>query len=211
MAICRACRELQVLDISHLHALTDQTGMAIGQHLHKLRALYMRDNYNITNSSIDLITTRTGAAGGGGSAVMLETLTLWGCMRLKHLNFGTTDPTLSPTTLATGGCNNGYSTTVSSGAKLVTLNLWGCHSLTDDWASALSGMHNLKSLVVSECHRLTDAFVVSACVSSYSRPYYHLRTVGSHILYSLVHATFVTIACACPDGSAAPSFIPTIL
>lgn len=214
LAICQACRELQVLDISHLHALTDQTGMAIGQHLYKLRALYMRDNYKITNSSIDLITTRTAArgapscgGGGGGSVAMLETLTLWGCMRLKHLNFGTAAPTLPPATLSTIGGGGGGNTITSSGAKLVTLNLWGCHSLTDDWASALSGMHNLKSLVVSECHRLTDAFVVSITFFSYSLPLDHLmRNIISHVCCFVV-----AIACADPDGSATPSFIPTLL
>jgi hypothetical protein len=130
-AICQSCSNLEVLEISFV-PITDESGMAI-QQLTKLRALFMRDNYQLTNRSIDKILEK---------CTRLAELTLWGCIRLKHLSF------------AHGG-------SVFRSSKLVTLNLWGCHSLTDDAAQSLECMTNLKSLIVSECHRLTDQFVVS--------------------------------------------------
>jgi hypothetical protein len=48
IAICRACTKLQVLEISHV-MITDASGIAIGENLTQLRALYMRDNYLLTN------------------------------------------------------------------------------------------------------------------------------------------------------------------
>lgn len=101
----------------------------------ELRAIYMRDNYQLTNQSIDVITEK---------CTQLEQLTLWGCIHLHHLSF---DP-------------REKAGVVSSG-NLILLNLWGCHSLRDDSATALVGMKNLRSLIVSECHRLTDAFVIA--------------------------------------------------
>ncbi len=45
--------------------------------------------------------------------------------------------------------------------NLVLLNLWGCHSLKDDAPIALTGMSStLRTLIFSECHRLTDSFEV---------------------------------------------------
>ena len=52
---------------------------------------------------------------------------------------------------------------INSFKKLVILNLWGCHNLNDEASHSLNDMPNLKSLIVSECHRLTDRFVVSEC------------------------------------------------
>lgn len=50
---------------------------------------------------------------------------------------------------------------INSFKMLVILNLWGCHNLNDEASHSLNDMPNLKSLIVSECHRLTDRFVVS--------------------------------------------------
>jgi hypothetical protein len=131
MSICRSCKKLQVLEISNVK-ITDESGIAIGENLTQLRALYMRDNFLLTNKSIDIITEK---------CTRLAQLTLWGCIRLKSLSFERLNQ----------DCGN-----------LVLLNLWGCHSLLDDAADALAPMRNLRSLIVSECHRLTDSFLVRA-------------------------------------------------
>jgi hypothetical protein len=142
-AVCNSCRKLEVLEISYV-PITDEGGMAISQ-LKRLRALFMRDNYQLTNRSIDVITE---------NCTRLAQLTLWGCTRMQHLRFDAANQS------------------AFSSGKLVFLNLWGCHSLKDDAAESLANMNNLISLVVSECHRLTDRFVVRSkmfywyCISS---------------------------------------------
>lgn len=156
VAICQSCNQLQVLEISYVK-ITDKGGIAIGENLTQLRALYMRDNYLLTNHryeqlislktvrapslltytySIDVITEK---------CTRLSQLTLWGCVRLSNLSFVRLNQMR--------GCGN-----------LVLLNLWGCHSLLDTAANALEPMRNLQSLILSECHRLTDAFLVGACL-----------------------------------------------
>jgi len=75
--ICQSCRQLEVLDLSQLTSITDEGGQHI-QQLTRLRALFLRDNYRLTNKSLDAITT---------SCVKLQQLTLWGCVRLRHLKF----------------------------------------------------------------------------------------------------------------------------
>lgn len=134
ISISRACSKLEVLEISNIN-ITDRAGIAIGENLTMLRAFYGRDNYLLTNQSIDVITAK---------CTHLEQLTLWGTTRLQNLCFDRPD--------ATGTFTCG---------ELVMLNLWGCLGLTDSCSSSLIGMSNLRSLIVSECHRLTDAFVVS--------------------------------------------------
>jgi hypothetical protein len=136
-AICDACTMLEVLEISNV-PLTDEGGMAI-QKLVRLRALFTRDNYHLTNKSIDVITEK---------CTRLAQLTLWGSTRLNHLSFDTTRDN------------------VFSSGKLAFLNLWGCFNLRDEAAHALGNMKNLRSLIVSECHRLTDQFVVCLLVQS---------------------------------------------
>ena len=132
-AICHSNKKLEVLDLSQLTSITDEGGRCI-QQLTKLRALFLRDNWRLTNESLDAITT---------TCVKLEQLTLWGCVRLRHLKFDS---------------GNDINTTNTSD-RLVILNLWGIHDLQDDAAHALSNLPNLNSLIVSECHRLTDRFV----------------------------------------------------
>lgn len=129
MSICRSCLLLQVLEISNVK-ITDESGIAIGENLTQLRALYMRDNYLLTNKSIDNITEK---------CTRLAQLTLWGSIRLKSLSFEPLNPVAG---------------------NLVLLNLWGCHNLLDEAADALTSMESLRTLIVSECHRLTDAFLV---------------------------------------------------
>lgn len=151
-AICSSCNKLEVLDMSYV-PITDEGGKAI-QQLKRLRALFLRDNYQLTNQryvkkrklwtytclypnphplcSIDVITEK---------CTRLAQLTLWGCIRMQHLRVPS----------------------INSFKKLVILNLWGCHNLNDEASHSLNDMPNLKSLIVSECHRLTDRFVVSEC------------------------------------------------
>ena len=69
ISICQSCSKLRVLEISNV-PITDEGGVAIGNNLVKLRALYMRDNFRLTNRSIDVITER---------CTRLEQLTIWGC------------------------------------------------------------------------------------------------------------------------------------
>jgi hypothetical protein len=68
----------------------------------------------------------------------LSQLTLWGCIKMRNLKFRM----------------------FNGSDKLVILNLWGCYNLNDDVAASLGNMKHLSSLIVSECHRLTDRFVV---------------------------------------------------
>ena len=139
-AICQSCKLMEVLDISCV-PITDEGGTAIAQ-LKRLRALFTRDNYHLTNRSIDVITE---------SCTRLEQLTLWGCTRMQHLGFDN------------DAVNIKQKSAFNSG-KLVVLNLWGCHSLKDEAAESLGCMKNLVSLIVSECHRLTDQFLVRMCM-----------------------------------------------
>ena len=129
-SVCTSCLNLRVLEISDV-PITDESGISIGENLMKLRALYMKDNYLLTNRSIDVITEK---------CVELNQLALWGTTRLRHLSFERQSV----------GCGN-----------LVLLNLWGCYGLADEAANSLRSMRNLRSLIVSECHRLTNAFLVS--------------------------------------------------
>jgi len=130
ISICRSCCNLKVLEISNI-PITDVGAICIGESLPQLNALYARDNYMLTNKSIDVITEK---------CTHLTELTLWGCNRISHLSFA------------------GENRSVVCG-NLVLLNLWGCYSLLDDAAVSLGSMNNLRSLIVSECHRLTDIFL----------------------------------------------------
>ena len=133
IALCNSCSRLEVLDLSHLNSITDQGAQCIKQ-LIFLRALFLRDNWQLTNESIDAITK---------SCSKLEQLTLWGCHRLKNLEFE--------------NCSNIPNANTSK--RLVILNLWGCHGLEDNVAHTLSNIPNVSCLMVSECHRLSDRFV----------------------------------------------------
>ena len=131
--ICKSCRLLRVLEISAIPHITDQSGKAIGEKLPMLEALYMRDNYQLTNESIDRITSQ---------CKKLSLLTLWGCIRLKNFVINPSE--------GVDGLN-----------QVVMLNLWGCHGLSDNIAEAIGRMPHLRSLIVAECHNLTDAFITS--------------------------------------------------
>ena len=172
IAICESCTKLKVLEVSHI-PITDKSGMAIGTHLINLRALYMRDNFRLTNKSIDNITA---------NCIKLSQLTLWGCIKLNHLCFDGSDCETAtiPSALneVTGFSSRlqmvDHQHIIASG-KLVSLSLWGCLKLGDDIAMALGNMKNLRSLVVSECHRLTDRFAIKITQYVPQLVFLHLR------------------------------------
>jgi hypothetical protein len=109
--------------------------MLIGENLIHLEALYLRDNYMLTNQSIHVISK---------NCTRLKQLTLWGCIKVTQFVL---DP--HNQTLGTQGCEH-----------LILLNLWGVHGLTDSISSSIKNLLSLRTLIVSECHKLSDAFVV---------------------------------------------------
>ncbi|KAL7530517.1 hypothetical protein ACHAXR_007401 [Thalassiosira sp. AJA248-18] len=143
-----SCFNLRVLDVSQVHQLNDEAGIAISQ-LKGLEVLHGKDNYKLTNRSVDAITK---------NCRKLVQVTFWGCIKLTRLCFdenerGTDNfsPMPRPTSIT--------DLTAPSPTKLILLNLWGCHNLTDDCATRMASLPHLRSLCVSECHRLTDQFV----------------------------------------------------
>lgn len=169
VAIAQACLNIQVLEISYIR-ITDNAGTAIGENLTKLRALFMRDNYLLTNQSIDVITQR---------CRQLAQLTLWGCIELDHLSCGPNDAVIdsSPNQLPTSLLDPMKVTGMLSCTQtnLVSLNLWGCHRLSDETAKQFRNMRQLKTIILSECHQITDNFV---CVLAMLVPKLHHLHLG---------------------------------
>ena len=153
VAVCQSCLDLRTLEVSAV-PLTDRSGRAIGTHLGRLEDLYMRDNHLLTARGVDAI-----AAGCG----RLAQLTLWGLPRLDRLAFPGGGG---------GAAGGGF---CSSACRIVLLNLWGCHGLTDGAAAAVGRMPELRSLIASECHRLTDRFVGEVARTSPRLLHLHLR------------------------------------
>ena len=138
-SVCDHCWRLRVLELSEV-PITDDSGINIGNKLTRLEALYMRDNFRLTNKSIDVITSR---------CHKLSQLTLWGCMRVYNLSINI--------------------------ENLVLLNLWGCHGLSDSAAENMTVLVNLRSLILSECHRLTDKFIFTLATAVPQLYHLHLR------------------------------------
>lgn len=154
--LVQSCPNLRVLDVSYLHQLEDEAGIAIGRHLTKLEVFHARDLYRWTNKSVDLITT---------NCKKLVQATFWGCIRLNHVSFSDMNSTAHIDDLRQADTN--FNTLLMDPVlntfqsnTLILLNLWGCHSLQNSTASLLSPLTNLRSLCVSECHKLTDDFVI---------------------------------------------------
>ena len=174
ISICRRCQNLKVLEISDV-SITDESGRMIGENLQKLNALYMRDNYRMTNQSIDIITQQ---------CTRLSQLTLWGITRLRQLSFD----------------RDGQNDT--SCGNLVMLNLWGCYGLRDEAATALGSMTNLRSLIVSECHRLTDEFLVSGMTKQgRTIQYGRLTVVALTFVVRICPIVLTSAAFPCPPFS----------
>eukprot|EP00956_Cyclotella_meneghiniana_P004010 scaffold4865_cov83-Cyclotella_meneghiniana.AAC.8 len=159
--LVEACTNLRVLDVSHLHQLEDEAGIAIGRHLPNLEVFHARDNYRWTNKSIDLITA---------NCKRLVQATFWGCIQLSSLQVS--NPNQAPTdTLPTmlSSISNQTNT------KLILLNLWGCHGLQNSSAALISSLIHLRSLCVSECHKLSDDFVIGIAQSLHHLVHLQLR------------------------------------
>ncbi len=170
--LVKSCYNIRVLDVSQVHQLDDNAGVAIGQYLTKLEVFHGKDNYKLTNRSVDLITR---------NCRNLVQVTLWGSIRLTHISFhdeefAGDDGGAEETSNAAASFQSGSGTTVSAKLlpasdirpqpmKLILLNLWGCHNLTDAAAQHLTSLPHLRSLCVSECHRLTDRFIHGICQS----------------------------------------------
>ena len=147
-----SCTNLRVLDISEVHQLNDEAGKAIGHHLTKLEVIHCKDNYKLTNDSVDIITK---------NCKNLVQITLWGNIHLKHVNFsGEEDMETSHTTASASLPRPpSLSDFLQTPSKLIILNLWGCHNIDDAKSFTSTCLPHLHSLCLSECHRLTDDFL----------------------------------------------------
>ncbi|KAG7373965.1 hypothetical protein IV203_013060 [Nitzschia inconspicua] len=150
-AVCFSCLQLEVLDVSQIMNITDESGTAI-QHLTMLRALFLRDNYQLTNTSLDAITQH---------CVKLRQLTLWGLIGIRRLQF--TDVNSGKITMLNlWGCHNlGNDLALAlNSMSLSSLILSECHQLTDDFILAIStapGLQNLQHLHLRYLKKLSDA------------------------------------------------------
>eukprot|EP00980_Cylindrotheca_fusiformis_P027880 scaffold22562_cov153-Cylindrotheca_fusiformis.AAC.2 len=133
-AICRCCSNLEVLDLSFV-PLTDEAGVEI-QNLSQLQALFMRDNYQLTDKSIDAIAAK---------CTKLSQLTLWGCIKMRSLEFRLFH-----------GSSDKLENLSSSVPHLNHLHMRYCKRLTDDAVNAVANsLCHLHSLDLSFCTRLT--------------------------------------------------------
>ena len=177
--LVQSCRNLRVLDVSEVHQLDDGAGIAIG-HLAKLEVLHMKNNYKLTNESVDAITR---------NCRNLFQLTLWGCIRLTHVCFDNGQPSQAGPVASSLQRPENFSPNTTP-TKLILLNLWGCHNLTDAAAARLTTLPHLHSLCVSECHRLTDAFVLGITQSLQQLVHLdlrYLRRITDASLESIAH------------------------
>lgn len=173
-AIAEQCSKLRVLELSNV-PMTDVAGLAIGQNLKNLEALYMRDNYLLTNDTVQSITE--------GCKKLLQ-LTLWGCIRLKTTTSGLGLRNL--VLLNFWGCHylqDEFAKSLSDLASLRSLIVAECHKLGDKFVENLccaiphiqhlnlrylknitnrslesmaQGLKNLYSLDVSFCTKFSD-------------------------------------------------------
>ena len=153
--LVESCPNLRVLDVSQVYHLDDAAGTAIGTRLRRLEVFHAKDNHRLTNRSVDLIT---------GNGRLLQA-TFWGCVRLTGVRFVDAGPPPTEEDEADSGGVAAPPVLASpsrtpAAKRLVLLNLWGCHNLADDAAQQIIHLPQLRSLCVSECHRLTDRFVV---------------------------------------------------
>ncbi|KAL9182625.1 hypothetical protein ACHAXT_013277 [Thalassiosira profunda] len=154
--------------------LDDEAGIAISE-LEKLQVLNTKDNYKWTNRSVDLITR---------NCKQLFQASLWGIIRLNGICFEEADAAAADAPMG-GEANENASmprpmsltSLPAPPLRLILLNLWGCHGLTDDAATQMSSLSNLRSLCVSECHKLTDRFVQGITQSLPQLVYLRLRYV----------------------------------
>ena len=186
VTLVQSCCNLRVLDVSQLHQMDDEAGIAIGQNLLELEVLHGKDNYRLTNRSVDVITR---------NCRKLVQVGFWGYIKMNDLCF---DSMIDQEQSTIGGGENDSMTATADAAsssmmarsvgdhhpssstslpqitslnnafvpsKLILLNLWGCYNLADAASTQMSNLTQLRSLCVSECHRLTDRFVLGVTKS----------------------------------------------
>jgi len=184
-----------VLDVSQVNQLDDTAGVAIGTHLTKLEVFHSRDCHKMTNRSVDLITRNCcsliqgtfwgcirlthvcfGGSGGDDDDDRRQEQQQQRCAEndddaataMDGGKIGNSTFQSATTTTATMPRLSPSFTNIrntSTAKNLTLLNLWGCHNLTDAAALRMTNLTRLRSLCVSECHRLTDKFVTGVTES----------------------------------------------
>ncbi|GMH56541.1 hypothetical protein TrST_g9043 [Triparma strigata] len=145
-AIATACTKLTVLEVSNVR-ITDSSAIAIGQNLRMLEALYMRDNYLLTDVGVAAITE---------GCPNISQLTLWGCIKLTTTSF----TSLSNLVLLNlWGCHylQDDHLNMSALVSLRTLIVAECHKLGDDFIHSLvEQIPNINHLNLRYLRKLTD-------------------------------------------------------
>lgn len=173
-------KKLKRLDISRCKHLNNYTLILISQHLNKtLEMLYMKGLPNASDVGVKAMVsactklrvleisnvkiTDTSAFAIGNHLTNLQALYMRDNWRLTSEGVNCiTERCHNLTQLTLWGTVKMKSMgTFANMEGLVLLNLWGCHGLRDDCVANFGGLKCLRSLIVSECHGLTDRFVVS--------------------------------------------------
>jgi hypothetical protein len=138
ISLCE-CVHLITFDISEVD-FSDVGGVCIGSKLSCLKSLYIKDNSNISDVSVDAISE--GCAG-------IVKFTAWNCVRLKSLGDSGVDSR-----------EGGKGRKGGKWKSLIQLNVSGCYNLfNDDNDRSINSMTELKSISVRECHRLNNRFI----------------------------------------------------
>jgi len=121
--------------------MTDRAGIAIGDNLHNLEALYMRDNYLITNETVKAISE---------GCRKLTQLTLWGCIRVRIEEVSFTMNLKNLVMLNFWGCHylqDDFARMLGGLESLRSLIVAECHNLGDafllDLCEYVPNVHHL--------------------------------------------------------------------
>ena len=143
-AIAEKCQELRVLEVNFV-PMTDKSGVAIGENLLNLEALYMRDNYLITNETVRAISE---------GCTKLTQLTLSGCIRVRIEEVSFTMKLNKLVMLNFWGCHclqDSFATMLGSLEHLRSLIVAECHNLGDAFVKDLCEVRQAKIYKVSTC------------------------------------------------------------
>ena len=138
-AIATNCERLRVLEVNFI-PMTDKSGVAIGNHLLNLEALYMRDNYLLTNETMRAISE---------GCTKLNQLTLSGCIRLKIEEVSLTMKMNDLVMLNVWGCHNlqdSFANMLGGLENLRSLIVAECHNLGDDFVKGLCEVRMVKNV-----------------------------------------------------------------
>lgn len=187
-------KKLKSLDISRCKQLNNYTLILISQHLHTtLEMLYMKGLPNASDVGVKAVAiackklrvleisnlkiTDTSAFAIGNNLLHLQALYMRDNWKLtsEGINCITTNcRNLTQLTLW-GTIKLKTMEKLSNMKGLVLLNLYGCHGLNDNCIANFKGLNLLRSLIVSECHGLTDHFVVQLAHILPNINHLHLR------------------------------------